>query len=167
MPEKPKSRIKNLSTRYLAFYKRSVPTLIVCAMGSLFWLGYVEYNEDGRLSHLFMPLNLSYLAYIWWMVNKRVFHVEFDSDFMYVLQQNHDLVIPLENIKDVNLISLGGVYQVDLYAKELFGDKFYFKPSLLYPFNHKKKEAVVDILWSNIEKAKRKKQDFQRNALMS
>jgi hypothetical protein len=110
-------------------------------MGSLFWLGYVEYNEDGRLSHLFMPLNLSYLAYIWWMVNKRVFHVEFDSDFMYVLQQNHDLVIPLENIKDVNLISLGGVYQVDLYAKELFGDKFYFKPSLLYPFKNKADRA--------------------------
>ena len=73
---------------------------------------------------------------------------------MYVTQKGHDLVIPLENIKDVNLASLEGVYRVDLYAKELFGDKFYFKPSLLYPFNHKKKEAVVNILWANIEKAK-------------
>ena len=114
-----------------------------------------------------LPLNFSYFIYAWFLVNKRVYHVEFDNEFIYVVQKNHDLVIPLKNIKDVNLVSLGGVYKVDLYGKELFGNKFYFKPSLLYPFNHKKKEAVVDILWANIEKAKRKKQDFQRNALHS
>jgi hypothetical protein len=86
---------------------------------------------------------------------------------MYVIQRKQDLLIPLENVKDVNLVSMGGVYRVDLYVKELFGDKFYFKPSLLYPFNHKKKEALVDVLWANIEKAKSKKQHFQRNALHS
>ena len=114
-----------------------------------------------------MPVYWCYFIFIWFKVNQRVYHVEFDDEFMYVVQKGHDLVIPLENIKDVNLVSMGGVYRVDLYAKELFGDKFYFKPSLLYPFNHKKKEAVVNILWANIEKAKSKKQYFQRNALHS
>lgn len=78
-----------------------------------------------------------------------------------------DLIIPLENIKDVNLVSLGGVYRVDLYYKELIGDKFYFKPSLLYPLNHKKKEAVVDILWKYINQAKQKRTVIPRNALHS
>jgi hypothetical protein len=162
-----KSRIRNLSTRYLMLYKNSVPVFIIAGMALLFILGYGEYTADGRISHVLMPLNFSCLVYAWWKVNRRVYHVEFDADFMYLLQKNQDLLIPLENIKDVNLISIGGVYKVELYSKELIGDTFYFKPSLLYPFNHKKKEALVDVLWANIEKTKTKKQHFQRNALHS
>lgn len=162
-----KSRIRNLSTRYLSLYRYGAALLIVVLFGAYFYYQVLEYLEKRRLSSLLMPFNFSYLLFIWFAVNKRVYHVEFDDDFMYVTQKGHDLVIPLENIKDVNLVSMGGVYRVDLYAKELFGDKFYFKPSLLYPFNHKRKEAVVDILWANVEKAKSKKQDFQRNALHS
>lgn len=116
---------------------------------------------------IFLPLSYGYFIYLWWQANKRVYHTEFDEEYMYVQQQGHDVLIPLENIKDVNLISVGGVYKVDLYSPETFGDKFYFKPSLLYPFNHKKKEAIVDVLWANIEKAKKRKQVLQRNALMS
>jgi hypothetical protein len=163
MPEKPKSRIKNLSTRYLRFYKYGVGFIIVTAFaGLLFYHGGISLGES-KTKNWFLLIYYSYFLYIWWRVNQKVFHVEFDADFMYVGQGIQDVLIPLENIKDVNLVSMGGVYRVDLYSKETFGDKFYFKPSLLYPFNHKKKEAVVDILWSKIEKAKRKKQDFQRS----
>jgi hypothetical protein len=165
-PPKRISRIRNLSTRYLEFYKHSVSVIIAGLAISYLYSEYISYKEDGEFS-VFMPLLYGYVMFIWFWVNQRVYHVEFDDDFLYVMQSTQDLLIPLENIKDVNLVSLGGVYRVDLYAKETFGDKFYFKPSLLYPFNFKKKEAMVDILWANIEKAKRKKQHFQRNALHS
>ena len=49
-------------------------------------------------------------------------------------------MIPLENIKEVDIKSLGGVYEVELFNAEQLGKKFYFKPSLLYPFNLKKKD---------------------------
>lgn len=163
-----KSRIRNLSTRYLTFYKLSVTIVLGCLIGLFLWNGYNEYQEGKGLgSLLFAPMTYGYLIYIWYRVNRSVLHVEFDEEFMYVMLNKQDLLIPLENIKDVNLVSMGGVYRVDLYAKELVGEKFYFKPSLLYPLNHKKKEAVVDILWSNIEKAKRRRQHFQANALHS
>lgn len=162
-----KSRIKNLSTRYLSLYRYGTALLMFVLFGSYLYYQILEYLEKKHLSSLLMPLNFTYLIYVWFLVNKKVYHAEFDDEFMYVTQKGHDLVIPLENIKGVNLISVGGVYRVDLYAIELFGDKFYFKPSLLYPFNHKKKEAVINILWANIEKAKSKKQYFQRNALHS
>ena len=165
--EKPKSRIRNLSTRYLNFYRYGVASILSAIAIAFLVAGYLAYLGEGHLSNLLMPVYWCYFIFIWFKVNQRVYHVEFDDEFLYVAQRGHDLVIPLENIKDVNLVSVGGVYKVDLYAKELFGDKFYFKPSLLYPFNHKKKEAVVDILWANIEKAKSKKQHFQRNALHS
>ena len=105
--------------------------------------------------------------YLWWKVNSNVYNVEFDDEFLFVILRNNDILIPLENIKDVNIKTLGGVYQVDLYHAEQLGNKIYFKTSLLYPFNFKKKDELVNVLWSNIEKAKRKKQDFQRNALHS
>lgn len=161
-----KSRVKNLSTRYLRFYKQGVSVFIFLVMAGFIYLE-IDSGEKIKPSMFFWPIYYGYFLYLWWKINQRVYHVEFDDEFMYVMQKEQDLLIPLENIKDVNLISIGGVYKVELYAKELFGDIFYFKPSLLYPFNHKKKEALVDLLWANIEKAKRKKQDFQRNALHS
>jgi hypothetical protein len=110
---------------------------------------------------------VTWLGYLWWKLNSNVYHVEFDEEFLYVLLRKQDIIIPLENIKDINLKTLGGVYRVDFYHAEQLGDRIYFKPSLLYPFNSKKKDTLVNVLWSNIEKAKRKVQDFQRNALHS
>jgi hypothetical protein len=162
-----KSRIRNLSTRYLGFYKYGAMVIILAICSFVLYYFRDTIFAKGSFSSWYFPIYWVYLLYLWWRVNQKVFHVEFDHEFMYVKQKDQDLLIPLENIKDVNLVSFEGVYKVDLYAKEIFGDKFYFKPSLLYPFNHKKKEALVDILWANIEKAKRKKQDFQRNALHS
>jgi hypothetical protein len=162
-----KSRIRNLSTRYLSFYKYGLMVIILVVCAGIAYYYRENLFERGSFSSWYLPLYWAYLFYLWLRVNKKVFHVEFDHEFMYVRQKEQDLLIPLENIKDVNLASIEGVYKVDLYAKELFGDTFYFKPSLLYPFNHKKKEALVDVLWANIEKAKSKKQYFQRNALHS
>lgn len=161
-----KSRVKNLSTRYLRFYKHSVSGMIILIMAVFL---YYEFKNSVKVkpSMFFWPFYYGYFLYLWWKLNQRVYHVEFDQEFMYIAQRDQDLVLPLENIKDVNLVSIGGVYKVELYTKELFGDTFYFKPSLWYPFNHKNKEAMVDILWANIEKAKSKKQHFQSNALHS
>ncbi len=165
VPEK--SRIRNLSTRYLGFYKYGLIVVILIIFSGILFYYRETLFAKGSFSSWYFPFYWAYLFYLWWRVNRKVFHVEFDQEFMYLKQKDQDLLIPLENIKDVNLASIEGVYKVDLYATELFGNKFYFKPSLLYPFNHKKKEALVDVLWANIEKAKSKKQHFQRNALHS
>ena len=76
-------------------------------------------------------------------------------------------MIPLENIKEVDIKSLGGVYEVELFNAEQLDKKFYFKPSLLYPFNFKKKDELVNVLRSNINKVLQNKQHFQVNALHS
>jgi len=96
-----------------------------------------------------------------------VYRVEFDDEFLYVIQKGQDILIPLENIKEVDIKSVSGVYGVELFNAKQFGKTFYFKPSLLYPFNYKKKDALVNVLRSNINKALEKKQHFQANALHS
>ena len=161
-----KSRVRNLSTRYLSLYRHGIALIIFGLAASFLWSAILEFASGDYLSFV-MPAYWGYFLYLWYRVNRSVYHVEFDDEFLYVRLKASDLIIPLENIKDVNLVSLGGVYRVDLYYKELIGDKFYFKPSLLYPLNHKKKEAVVDILWRNINQAKQKRTIIPRNALHS
>ena len=161
-----KSRVKNLSTRFHWLYKNGTLVILVGLVCVFLYGAFQDLKTRGIMDSL-VPLSWIYIIWLWYWVNRRVYRTEFDDEFLYIIQRNQDLLIPLENIKDINLVSMGGVYRVDLYAKEEFGNTFYFKPSLLYPFNHKKKEVLIDILWRTIEKAKSKKQDVQRNALHS
>ena len=161
---KPKPRIKNLSTRFFLLYKYGV---IILAGAIILFFSWTVVTKSGNIFDAFMPLYWVWLIYLWIRVNQKVFQVEFDEDFLYIIKKRQDTMIPLENIKDVEIVSMGGVYLVDLYIPEDFGVKLYFKPSLLYPFNFKKKDALVNVLRSSIERAKQKKKSFQKNALHS
>jgi hypothetical protein len=97
----------------------------------------------------------------------KIEHVEFDKSFLYVVKRKIDYIIPLENIESVEIVSLGGVYKVNLYRAEQLGKEFYFKPSLLYPLNYKTKDLLVNHLRRNIDLAKQKKTTLPMNALMS
>jgi hypothetical protein len=168
MPTHQNKRINSLSTRYLGFYKNSVLVLLIGFVGFLVFAGFRWFLESGRYFNSIATIGYTlFLMYGWFRINHNVYRVEFDDEFLYVLQPGQDILIPLENIKEVEIKSLGGVYEVELFNPEQLGKKFYFKPSLLYPFNFKKKDALVDILRSNINKALSKKQHFQANALHS
>jgi hypothetical protein len=112
-------------------------------------------------------LYLPFAIYLWIRMNRNVYRVEFDEDHLYVIQKGQDILIPLENIKEVDIKTIGGVYEVELYSAEQLGKRFYFKPSLLYPFNYKKKDDLVNVLRRNINQAQARKQHFQANALHS
>lgn len=166
--EKPKSRIKNLSTRFLSFYKYGTAIIIAGFVAGFFVYTYITFIEEGKgIASFLLPFTWGHLIWIWIGINRKVFHVEFDHEFLYVIQKNQDILIPLENIKDVEIVSLGGVYKITLYAKDQLGDLIYFKPSLLYPFNFKSKDKLVDVLRHNIDEAKTKVRVYQKNALYS
>lgn len=161
-------RINSLSTRYLGFYKNSV--LIFLIGLAVFLLG-VKVEEILAGEHwgstIFMFGYILFLIYGWIRMNRNVYRVEFDDQFLFVILKGQDILIPLENIKEIEIKTLGGVYEVELFTAEQLGKKFYFKPSLLYPFNFKKKDALVNVLRKNIEQAKKKRQPLPTNALHS
>ncbi|MBX2898773.1 MAG: hypothetical protein KF775_03940 [Cyclobacteriaceae bacterium] len=161
-------RIKSLSTRYLGFYKTSLPVLFSIVIGFFVWGAYQLYIESGKWFHnTYMIFYFLFLIWGWVRINRNVHRVEFDDEFLYVIQKGQDILIPLENIKEVDIKTLGGVYEVELFQAEQLGNKFYFKPSLLYPFNYKRKDELVNVLRRNINRAYQKKQEFQRNVLQS
>ncbi len=162
-------RIKSLSTRYLGFYKNSV-ILILIGIGCLLLYGNIaSYRETGKfqINSWFVTGYILFFIYLWIRMNRNVHRVEFDDEFLYVIQKGQDIIIPLENFNEVDLKTLGGVYEVELFQAEQLGKKFYFKPSLVYPFNFKEKDALVDVLRNNINRAYQRKHTIQRNALHS
>lgn len=162
-------RIKSLSTRYLGFYKNSVLVILIGVVCFFVFANIQSSIESGRfqLNNWFVTGYFIFFVYLWFKMNRNVHRVEFDDDFLYVILKGQDIIIPLENIKEVDIKTLGGVYEVELFQAEQLGKKFYFKPSLFYPFNFKKKDALVNVLRRNINRAYQKKQEFQRNALHS
>jgi hypothetical protein len=157
-----KSRITNLSTRYLMLYKNGVLVIMIGVIALFLYRALFV-----RLSSLGISLIWSYIIYKYIQINRKVFHVEFDDEFLYLIQKEADILIPLQNIKDVQLKTMGGLYEIKLYSPEIVGDLIYYKPSLLYPFNFKAKDAIANVLRSKIEKAKRKREVLPSNALMS
>lgn len=158
-------RIRNLSTRYLVPMK--VAAFIV--YGSILCtIGYFYLIEMGDWFHiLYFFSTVGYLFYMLFGMLAKLQHVEFDDEHLYVVKRNVDYLIPLENIESVEIVSLGGVYKVNLYRAEQLGKEFYFKPSLFYPLNYKKKDFLVNQLRKNIDMAKQKKVSLPYNALMS
>lgn len=133
-------RIKSLSTRYLGFYKNSVLVILVGIVGFLIFMKIKSSLESGSFGIFdwYITGYMIFIIYLWIRMNRNVHRVEFDHEFLYVIQKGQDILIPLENIKEVDIKTLGGVYEVELFRAEQLGKKFYFKPSLLYPFNFKK-----------------------------
>ena len=135
--------------------------------GLLLFQSMEDFKTKGILSSLYFPFIWFFLIYSWFKAHIKVYRVEFDDEYLYIIRRKGDVLIPLENVKDIEMRTLGGMWRVDLYYADIVGDHFYFKPSLLYPFNYKSKDHLVNLLWKKIEMAKSKKQQISPNALHS
>lgn len=163
-----KTKPVRLSSRWLGTWKYFLFGLYLVLIGLLFI--FLFKTADGAGGYVVAVgqavVNLYFFRHAL-IVMARLQNLSFDSDFAIVQMKGQELLIPLENIKDVELVSLAGTYRVTLYQPEQLGDTFYFKVSLLYPLNHRRKEALIDRFWAAIRRAKLKKQEFPRHALPS
>jgi hypothetical protein len=163
-----KNRVRNLSTRWLLPFKVVVFAIYVAlCVGIVF--GYLH-NGGNLIDWSLGLLNAGFFVYFFFRLMKmtsKLYHIEFDNNFLYVLLKNQDMVIPLENIESVEISTVGGVYKINLYNPEQLGDHFYFKMSLFYPLNYQSKDELVNILRRNIDLAKARKSEFARNSLHS
>ena len=163
-----KSRIKNLTTRYFFIYKYGILGVIILLF--LFEIIYIitRWNEI-KIVGDWVILTISPLVFIinWIRLRNKVFRLEYDDDFLYVFQKAQDIVIPLENIKEVYISEKGGGWEIDFYNPETFGKKLHFQPSLFYPIGFRKAEERIHEFQRNIKKSKQKLPEIQKNALHS
>jgi len=160
-------RIKQLSTRYLTFYRVFGISILTALLLLVIGYAIIRIRSGADTAPFFAAIIYMWAMYKLIIFIYRTHNVEFDDEYLYILRKHADLIIPLENIKNVEIVSLGGLFKVILYETEQVGKEFYFKPSLLYPLNYKHKDKLVNLLRAKIEAAKRKKRSYQANTLMS
>lgn len=163
-----KNRIRNLSTRWLVPFKIVLFSVYtgLCVMIAYFFVDDAN-NLADWFGGLLMATTYCYIFYRLMIVTSKLYQVEFDQDFLYVIQRNQDMIIPLENIESVEIATLGGVYKVNLFHGEQLGNHFYFKLSLFYPLNASSKDELVNVLRRYIVKARSKPSEQFHNALHS
>ena len=163
-----KNRVRNLSTRWLFPFKVVVFAIYIALCVAIVF----SYLRSGAnlIDWTLGLINAGFFIYFFFRLMKmtsKLYRIEFDNDFLYVLLKNQDMVIPLENIESVEISTIGGVYKVNLYNPEQLGDHFYFKMSLFYPLNYQSKDELVNVLRKKIDLAKGRKSEFTKNALHS
>lgn len=85
----------------------------------------------------------------------KVKSVSFDDSSVYYEQKGFEVQVPFEEIRDIEIKSLTGIYSINLYNKNQDGEKIYFKTSMWYPLNFKKKDEEVNVLRDKIDQYKR------------
>jgi hypothetical protein len=161
------NRIKRLSTRFLTVYRLLGISVLTALLILVIGYAIIRLRSGADAAPFFASIVYMWLMYKLIISIYRTHNVEFDDEYLFILRKNADLLIPLKNIKNIEIVTLGGLFKVILYEKEHFGKAFFFKPSLLYPLNYKQKDKLVNLLRVKIEAAKNKKLIYQANTLMS
>jgi hypothetical protein len=93
--------------------------------------------------------------------------ISYDDSSVYYEKDGFEVQVPFEEIKDIEIKTLTGIYVINLYRPAQDGDKIWFKTSLKYPLNFKKKDAEVNVLRHKIERYKRSLPQKNYNQLSS
>lgn len=94
--------------------------------------------------------------------------VSHDKENLYVKEGTYEIQIPFYQVKDVEILSLDGLYKFHFFHHDQFGKEVICKPSLWYPLNFRKIDKELDQLRFLVRKAHLEyKDDVNSNALAS
>lgn len=105
------------------------------------------------------PLYIFLLLRYWYPSFRRMVlsfrSISYDAHYLYVKEPDSDILVPLEHIREVELISLDGVYRFHLKEPLYFGEYIHCKTSMWYPFNFPKVDKELDKIRWLIQKRKK------------
>jgi hypothetical protein len=102
-----------------------------------------------------MPLVWIYLAVKSFSMISNLKSISYDDSSVYYEKDGFEVQVPFEDIKDIEIKTLTGIYVINLYRPAQDGEKIWFKTSMKYPLNFKKKDAEVNMLRDKIDRYKR------------
>ncbi|MDZ7606740.1 MAG: hypothetical protein U5K79_14385 [Cyclobacteriaceae bacterium] len=96
-----------------------------------------------------------YFAYLIIRSVRRLKNVSFDQGAVYYERDGFEVQIPFDEIKNIDIMTLDGIYKINLFQPNQDGKAIHFKTSLWYPLNFKRQDEKVNELRAMIEKYKR------------
>jgi len=160
-------RTTTVSTSQLKTYRTS--TLIIIIGLTSFIVGYgiygfYVYGEIYQFTTIFV---WSYFAYLAVPAVLKIKNVSYDDGSVYYDKKGFEVQIPFEDIRDIEIKTISGIYKINLYSPSQDGAVIMFKTSLWYPFNFKKQDEKVNELRDNIDRYKRRMSERNMNELSS
>jgi hypothetical protein len=85
----------------------------------------------------------------------KIKNISYDESAVYYDKKGFEVQIPFEDIRDIEIKTISGIYKINLYNPTQDGEYILFKTSLWYPFNFKKQDEKVNELRDKIDSYKR------------
>ena len=128
------ARSRSLTTKTIKLYKGAITLLLTALILAMIYFRL----EQGSTIGLIMLSPYLYFLYRIWNGLKLLKEISYDDHSLFVKQKEFEIEIPLYRIKNVELISLDGIYKFELHDVDQFGDTVFCKPSIWYPFTYSK-----------------------------
>ena len=85
----------------------------------------------------------------------RLKNVSYDDSSVYYTIKGYEVQIPLEEIRDIEIMTISGIYKINLNEPAQDGSVIRFKTSLWYPFNFRRQDEKVNELRDKIDRYKK------------
>ena len=112
-------------------------------------IGFEEYNLL-----LIVPIYIMF-AYKAIPAIVKIKNISYDESSVYYDKKGFEVQIPFEDIRDIEIKTISGIYKINLYMPNQDGKSIMFKTSLWYPFNFRRQDEKVNELRERIDLYKR------------
>jgi hypothetical protein len=144
-----------LSTSKLKTYRITSISIMLVILGIVVAGGVYSLVRYEMLQYLvIIPVYLFAISRIIKRI-LRIRSISFDSHSVYYNRKEYEVQIPFEDIKNIEIKTISGIYQINLYEPAQDGDTILFKTSLWYPLNFRRKDAEVNTLRDKIAASKK------------
>ena len=159
---------KTLSSKWYKVYKGFLLLLITGLV--VFYLVASIMGDNSWFSAIVVVLYI-FLLIRYWMPSffkmlRNFEMISYDRERLFIKRSGGDIEVPFERVKEVELISLDGIYKFSFYQKDELGEAVYCKPSMWYPFNFPKVDRELENIRYLIKKRKEKVWDSPEESSM-
>jgi len=143
-----------VSTSKIKTYK--IISLTIVSLITLLVIGGSIYRwiVSGEFNLFFTVPMYIWLAYKTIPTIIKIKNVSYDQSSVYYGKKGYEVQVPFEDIKDIEIKTISGIYKLNLYNLSQDGSSVLFKTSLWYPFNFKKQDEKVNELRDRIDRYK-------------
>lgn len=149
-------RTRSLTTKGFKAYK---VTIMIALSAFVFTFAGVHIMSGQWFGIIYGIGYPALLVFYWFPSFKRSMQtlkeLSYDKKNLYVHEDGYEIQIPFHQVRDVQLVSLDGLYRFRLYHNDQFGKEVMCKPSFWYPFNFKRIDAELERIRSYVRQAHR------------
>ncbi len=113
---------------------------------------------DGSIIGLLFGLGYAVILVAYWFPSvlktlKQMKNLSYDDENLYVVEDGVEEQIPFEQVKDVEIVSLNGIYRFNFFSKDLHNGFVTCKTSMWYPLNYPTVDKELNRVRALIRKA--------------